>query len=81
MSVFNPELKENRESHFEANRFSPDLTRKLLKALDEGKEKYSDIIQCPVVACRNPLKIEMRKDSVLLKCTNCGLERVLRREK
>lgn len=80
MSVFKPELKEYRESGFEANKFSPDLTRKLLKALDEGREKYSDIVQCPVEACGNPLKVEMREDSVLLKCTNCGLERVLRKE-
>ena len=33
MSVFNPELREERESFFEAKHFSPDFEKRLLKAL------------------------------------------------
>lgn len=79
MSVFNPELRENRESKWEANRFSPDLQKKLLKALDDGKDRFPDIVQCPNQSCGNPLKIEMQVDAVHVYCTNCGWESVVRR--
>ena len=74
MSVFDPELKENKETNFELNKFSSDFEKKLLLALKQGKEKFPDIIQCPIRTCGNPLKIEMREDSIFLKCTNCNWE-------
>ncbi|MBI2550887.1 hypothetical protein HYV73_00895 [Candidatus Uhrbacteria bacterium] len=79
MNVFNPEMKEFSESGFEAKKFSPDIEKKLLKALDKGKETFPDLIQCPNRQCGNPLKIEMRQESILLYCTNCGWERMLKR--
>jgi hypothetical protein len=77
MSVFNPEMKEFSESGIEVNKFSPDMEKKLLKALDDGKEKYPDIIQCPNKFCGTPLMIEMQKDSIRVYCTNCGWENIL----
>lgn len=79
MSVFNPELREYRESNFEANRFSPDTQRKLLKALDDGRESFPDIVQCPNPSCGNPLKVEMKVDSIFVYCTNCGWQNILQR--
>lgn len=79
MSVFNPELREHRESTWEANKFSPDLQEKLLKALDDGKDRFPDIVQCPIESCGNPLKVEMQVDSVHVYCTNCGWESYLKR--
>jgi hypothetical protein len=81
MSVFNPELKEFRETNFEANKFSSDSEKKLLVALDAGKQTYPDIIQCPNKSCGIPLKIEMQKDSIHIYCTNCGWEHVLQKVK
>ena len=81
MSVFNPEMKEFSESGFEAKKFSPDMEKKLLKALDDGKEKFPDLIECPNKVCGNPLKVEMRDGFVRVYCTNCGWERLLRKIK
>jgi hypothetical protein len=79
MSVFNPELREDRESKWETNRFSPDLQKKLLKALDDGKDRFPDIVQCPNQSCGNPLKIEMLVDLIYIYCTNCGWENYLKK--
>ncbi len=78
MSVFNPEFREERESLFEAKKFGPDLRKKLLSALDAGKDRFPDIIQCPNDSCSNPLTIHMHPDIVHAVCTNCGWEQVLK---
>lgn len=71
MSVFNPEMKEFSESGFEAKKFSPD-TERLLKALNDGKETFPDLIECPNKQCGNPLRVERHGDSFRVYCTNCG---------
>lgn len=79
MSVFNPELREHRESGYENNILSPELEARLLKALDDGMEVYADIVQCPNRSCGNPLKIEIKQDHIRVNCLACGWETILRR--
>ncbi len=78
MSIFNPELKESREHKWEANKFSPEMQKKLFRALDAGMDRYTDIVLCPVMSCGNPLRITMKHGEVLAHCTNCGWEHTLR---
>lgn len=47
MSVFNPEFREEREGFFEAKYFSLDFEKRLLKALDQRKERFPDVVLCP----------------------------------
>ncbi|MBU0614297.1 hypothetical protein KJ766_03395 [Patescibacteria group bacterium] len=77
--VLDPEYREQRESFFEQKRFSPEAKKKLLKALNSGKETFADIIQCPNEFCQNPLKVEVKKDSIRVSCTNCGWEQIIKR--
>lgn len=63
MSVFNPEFREERESFFEAKHFSPDFEKRLLTALDQGKETFPDIVLCPNKSCG---------------CPSCGWEQILK---
>lgn len=79
MSVFNPELREYRESNFEANKFSYDVERKLQKALDQNKEVFPDIIQCPNRSCGCPVRVEMKTDLIRISCGSCGWERIIKR--
>lgn len=81
MSLFDPEQKEHRETRYEKNKFSREKEKMLLKALDEGKETFPDIVQCPIQKCGNPLNIQKRADSLVLRCKNCGWESVLRKGK
>lgn len=78
MSIFNPELKEFRESNFEANKFSQDTEKRLLKALEDKKERYADIVRCPNKSCGVPVKVEMQGDHVRVSCPACGWGTVLR---
>lgn len=80
MSVFNPELREEREGFFEAKYFSPDFEKRLLKALDLGKETFPDIVLCPNSSCGNPLKIRFLEDAVIAWCVSCGWEQLLKRD-
>lgn len=79
MSVFNPEMKEFSESKFEANKFSTETERKLLKALDAGMDRFPDIVQCPNQRCANPLVVEFVDAAVRITCKWCGWNQVLRR--
>ncbi|MEK7620334.1 MAG: hypothetical protein AAB413_03810 [Patescibacteria group bacterium] len=80
MSVFNPELREERESFFEAKHFSPDFEKRLLKALDQGKETFPDIVLCPNKSCGCPLKVQFLEDAVRAWCPQCGWEQLLVRD-
>ncbi|MBI4592340.1 hypothetical protein HY733_02745 [Candidatus Uhrbacteria bacterium] len=51
MSIFNPELKEEREGFFEAKHFSSDFEKRLLRALDRKRETFPDIVLCPNKSC------------------------------
>jgi predicted nucleic acid-binding Zn ribbon protein len=75
-----PEVREHREIRYEKNKFSREKEKKLLKILDEGKETFPDIIQCPNQKCGNVLTVQKLSDSILLMCKNCGWESVLKRE-
>lgn len=79
MSIFSPEFKEFSETNFEKNKFSREIEAKLLKALSQGKERFPDIVQCPNKACGNPLKVEMKKEEIVLWCSNCEWEQVVRK--
>lgn len=80
MSVFNPELREERESFFEAKHFSADFEKRLLKAFDEGKEAFPDVVLCPNKLCGCPLKIQFLEDAVRAWCPQCGCEQLLNRD-
>ena len=79
MSVFNPEPREFKESNFEANKFSPDVERDLRRALEESKETFPDIVQCPNRACGNPLSIELKDGVFHLRCANCGWRHIVKK--
>lgn len=78
MGALNPEFKEERESIFEAKKFSREYEKKLLDVLDSGNERFPDIIQCPVDSCRNPLTVHVHSDMIHVVCTNCGWEQVIK---
>lgn len=79
MSIFNPEMKEFSESGFEAAMFSPDTEKKLLQALQDGKESFPDLVQCPNHTCGNPLKITIQEHGIRVYCVNCGFERIVQK--
>ncbi|HLD20701.1 MAG TPA: hypothetical protein VJB64_01245 [Patescibacteria group bacterium] len=80
MSIFNPELREEREGFFEAKHFSPDFERRLLSALDRKRETFPDIVLCPNKSCGCPLKIQFLEDAVRAWCPSCGWEQTLTRD-
>ncbi len=79
MDVFNPELGEFSESKFGENRFSPDIQEKLQNALDQNKEQFPDVVQCPQKACGFPLKIKKLSDHLRVHCTNCGWKTIVQK--
>ena len=78
MSIFNPELKEDREG-FLKRHFSPDFEKRLLTALDQGKETFPDIVLCPNKTCACPLKVQFLEDAVRAWCVSCGWEQSMKR--
>ena len=79
MSVFNPELREERESFFEAKKFSADFEKRLLTALDQKRESFPDIILCPNRSCGCPVKVQFLSDRVQVSCFRCGWEQILKK--
>jgi hypothetical protein len=77
MSIFNVEYKDGRESFFEANKFSLDTEKKLQDVLNNKKETFPDVIQCPSVGCGNPVNVDIQEDLIRLHCTSCGWERLV----
>ncbi|TAK04117.1 hypothetical protein EPO34_03115 [Patescibacteria group bacterium] len=72
MSVFAPEFRENRESMFEARKLSKNIEQEVQRALQQKKERFPDIVSCPIRSCGTPVRIEMRGDEAVLVCPNCG---------
>ena len=79
MSIFNPEMKEFSESGYEAKKFAPDIERSLRQALEEGRETYADLIQCPSRSCGNALTVELRDGVFHLRCGNCGWRHIVKK--
>ncbi len=79
MDVFNPELGELSESKFGENKFSSDNEKKLQKAIDEDKETFPDIIQCPQPTCGFPLKLRKMTNHIRVFCSNCGWEKIVKK--
>jgi hypothetical protein len=79
MDVFNPELGEFNESKFGENKFSPENEKRLKQALEQDKENFPDIIQCPKPTCGNPLKIEKRNNHLRVYCARCGWETIVKK--
>tara|TARA_B100001964_G_C14125125_1_gene550173 strand:+ start:595 stop:846 length:252 start_codon:yes stop_codon:yes gene_type:complete len=77
MSIFNLEYKEDRESLFEANKFSPETEKKLFEAMKNKKETFPDVVQCPNASCGCPLKVDIQEDLIRLSCSSCGWERLV----
>lgn len=79
MSVFNPEVKELRESNFETNKFSLEIERKLQQLLSSDQERFPEIVQCPNTACGCPVNIKRMDEEIIISCSNCGWNRVIAR--
>ncbi|NQV90302.1 hypothetical protein HQ487_02740 [Candidatus Uhrbacteria bacterium] len=78
MSIFNPENREDRESLFEAKKFSPEFEKRLLTALEKKRESFPDVILCPNGSCGCPMKVQFLENAVRVWCVQCGWEQILR---
>jgi hypothetical protein len=79
--MFSPEEKETIESGWERKGFKENLESSILNRWNAGFDTFPDPIQCPVRACKNPLKVEIRDKILLIYCTNCGFEQIIKRHK
>lgn len=79
MDLFAPESRESFEKYKESQKFSEKIEKDLLRSLAEDKEVISDIISCPISSCRNPLKVQIRKNEIELLCSNCGWQKIIKK--
>ena len=75
--MFAPESQEQFEKYKENQIFSEKMEKQIKDKLKNGLESMPDIIVCPNKGCRNPLKVDIKKDIILLFCSNCGWERTI----
>ncbi|OGL66986.1 hypothetical protein A2856_00630 [Candidatus Uhrbacteria bacterium RIFCSPHIGHO2_01_FULL_63_20] len=78
MSVFAPESREKGESGFEARNLSKKIEQDVKRAIQQKKERFLDIVSCPIQSCGTPVRIEMRGDEAVLVCPNCGWRTTIR---
>ncbi len=76
--TFDPEIRERREMYREKQIISPDLEEKIKERLRKH-ETYADIVYCPNQKCATPITIINEPDTIILKCKNCGFERVIQK--
>lgn len=81
MDMFAPESREKIELYREKHIFSDKIEKELLRKLDAGQETFPDMITCPVQSCRNPIKVEVKVEMIELSCTNCGWNRLIKKQK
>ncbi len=81
MSIFSPEEKEGIESGWERKKFNESLDKSIVSRFNAGFDNFPDPVVCPVRSCKNPLKIEIRSNTLRLFCANCGFERIIRKRK
>lgn len=79
MSGLNPEYRENPETKYEVNKFSPDLEKKMLQALNDKKEVFPDVVLCPNQSCGNPLTVVILENYISCSCANCGCQKILQK--
>lgn len=81
MSMFDPESRERSELFREKQIFDEAIEARLLERLQEGHESFPDPVTCPILTCRHPIEPRRVDDTIVLKCKNCGFERVLQNGK
>lgn len=72
MSAGSTEIREDFECYFESRELAQKIEQDLKDKMVKGQEFYSDLIPCPNVKCRNPLKVNFQEDGWELFCKNCG---------
>lgn len=75
--MFASEFKENRESMFESRKFTQDIEAEIQRALKNKKERFPDIITCPIQTCGTPVTVELKDDEAVLRCPHCGWSTVI----
>ena len=81
MDMFAPESREQFEKYKENQIFSEKMEKQIKDKLKNGQEIMPDIIVCPNKGCRNPLKVDIKKDVIELYCANCGWEKKIKKDK
>ncbi len=78
MDMFNPEYRENRESMFESRKLTKKVESEIRRTLEQKKEKFSDLVMCPVKSCGTPVTVKIKQQEALLTCPNCGWKMVVK---